>query len=619
MKKNIATWALSILGITLCNISNAQTVSTVLGKQYQGSGQFTGQSNVAALDELLSLPEGVCVDNNGKLFVSDQHNLCVLDGGRSIGRGGFMGDPNEAGAVGTDDGTGIVSRFSSPTGIAAHPSTNDIFVCDRDNGMIRKSSKFVNISNPAVVSWIAGIYSFEGDHKDGAAASAYFASPQDIEINSSGVIVISDFGNDCIRLIKSGIVSTIAGLAKTSGDATGKGTAARFDAPYGIGLENDSTVLIADRNNRKIKRLNINSGMVTNVVTTGLDMPTDVVVAKGKIYIADGNCIRVWDGTTLKLYVGSNVQAGYKDGTGSGILFNTINHITYRQSDESIYAVDMGNNVLRKITLVDAPIPSFVANNTTPVVNQTVEIKSTSTNTTSQTWSITPANYSLKAGSTLTDKVIYVAFPATGTFTVALTATNVSSSEVLTKSNYISVSNITNVKPTADFTADKTNVLKDETIRLVDLSSNSPTAYKWTITPNTVTYLNGTSATSQFPVIQCNALGSYSVSLEASNANGTGGNTKNQYINCVTNNIEILERGTDFTVSVLPNPATSMATLKGVESIKSIQLFNSLGQEFFIKYENNMLDVSTLSNGIYYFCGADQSSQVFRGKVMIVK
>ena len=619
MKKNIAIWAVSLLGITLCNVSNAQTVSTVLGKQYQGSGQFTGQSNVAALDELLSLPEGVCVDNNGKLFVSDQHNLCVLDGGRSIGRGGFMGDPNEAGAIGTDDGTGIVSRFSSPTGIAAHPSTNDIFICDRDNGMIRKSSKFVNVSNPAVVSWIAGIYSFEGDHKDGAAANAYFASPQDIEINSGGVIVISDFGNDCIRLIKSGIVSTVAGLAKTSGDATGKGTAARFDAPYGIGLENDSLVLIADRNNRKIKRLNINSGVVTNVVTSGLDMPTDVISAKGKIYIADGNCIRVWDGSSLKVYVGSAVQAGYKDGTGSGILFNTINHLTYRKSDESIYAVDMGNNVLRKITLVDAPTPSFVANNTTPVVNQTVEIKSTSTNTTSQTWSITPSNYSLKAGSVLTDKVIYVAFPATGTFTVSLTAANVSSSEILTKSNYISVSNITTVKPTADFTADKTNVFKDETIRLVDLSSNSPTSYKWTISPNTVTFLNGTTATSQFPVIQCNALGSYTVSLEANNANGTGTVTKNQYINCAVNNINFLELNSELAIAVFPNPATSLATLKGVESIKSIRLFNAVGQEFFINYENNNLDISSLCNGIYYFVGSDVTSRVFRGKVMIVK
>lgn len=617
MNKNFAAFFTVLFCISASESLQAQTVTTVLGKQYQGSGQFTGQSNVAAADELLSLPEGVCVDVNSKIFVSDQHNLCVMDGGRSLGRGGFMGDPNEAGAVGSDDGTGIVSRFSSPTGLAAHPSSNDIYVCDRDNGMIRKSSKYVNVSNPAVVSWVAGIYSFEGDHKDGAAASAYFASPQDIEINSKGVIIISDFGNDCIRLIKSGVVSTIAGLAKTSGDATGKGSTARFDAPYGIGLENDSLILIADRNNKKIKRLNINSGVVTNVVSSGLDVPTDVVVAKGKIYIADGNCIRVWDGSNLKVYVGSTVQAGYKDGTGSGILFNTINHLTYRSSDESIYAVDMGNNVLRKITLVDAPVPAFSANNTAPVVNQTVEIKSTSTNTTGQTWSITPANYALKAGSTLTDKVIYVAFSATGTYTVSLTATNVSSSEVLTKSNYISVSNITTVKPTADFTADKTSVLANESIRLVDLSSNTPTSYKWTITPNTFSFLNGTNANSQFPVIKCTALGSYSVSLEATNSVGTGTVTKNQYINCVTNsNAETkIDR---LTVVISPNPAGKYAILSGVGVVSSVTLTSIIGKVFTVPCINNRLELEGLSNGVYYIHGVDSNARIFKGKIFIV-
>jgi len=617
MNKKIAAISALYLCLSVGNRLQSQTVSTVLGKQYQGSGQFTGQSNVAVADELLSLPEGVCVDNNSKIFVSDQHNLCVIDGGRSLGRGGFMGDPNEAGAIGSDDGTGIVARFSSPTGIATHPTSNDIFVCDRDNGMIRKSSKYVNVSNPAVVSWVAGIYSFEGDHKDGAAASAYFASPQDIAINSQGVIIISDFGNDCIRLIKSGIVSTVAGLAKTNGDATGKGSTARFDAPYGIGLENDSLVLIADRNNKKIKRLNINSGMVTNVITSGLDVPTDVVVAKGKMYIADGNCIRVWDGSNLKVYVGSAVQAGYKDGTGSGILFNTVNLLTYRSSDESIYAVDMGNNVLRKITLVDAPIPAFAANNTAPVVNQTVEIKSTSTNTTGQSWTITPANYSLKAGSTLTDKVIYVAFSTTGTYTVSLTASNVSSSEVLTKSNYISVSNITTVKPTADFTADKTSVLKNETIRLVDLSSHTPTSYKWTITPNTFIFMNGTNASSQFPVIQCTALGSYSVSLEATNSIGTGVVAKNQYINCVTNADDPII-GSMKSVNIAPNPASKTAVIQGVSSIKSVYLLNVVGQIFAVPFENNKLSLDGLANGVYFVRGIDSNAQIFQGKIMIV-
>ena len=53
MKFKLGLSVFSLWTIFQINSVCAQTVTTVLGSQYQGSGQDTGQSNVATADELL--------------------------------------------------------------------------------------------------------------------------------------------------------------------------------------------------------------------------------------------------------------------------------------------------------------------------------------------------------------------------------------------------------------------------------------------------------------------------------------------------------------------------------------------------------------------------------------
>ncbi|NOX85320.1 MAG: hypothetical protein GXO86_05055 [Chlorobi bacterium] len=84
--------------------------------------------------------------------------------------------------------------------------------------------------------------------------------------------------------------------------------------------------------------------------------------------------------------------------------------------------------------------------------------------------------------------------------------------------------------PTSDFTADNTTPVVDETVTFTDLTINDPTSWFWTFTPATVTYLNGTSSTSQNPVVSFNAAGTYDVELYTENANGSDTETKTGYI-----------------------------------------------------------------------------------------
>ncbi len=82
----------------------------------------------------------------------------------------------------------------------------------------------------------------------------------------------------------------------------------------------------------------------------------------------------------------------------------------------------------------------------------------------------------------------------------------------------------------ADFTANKTSVCPGQTIIFTDQSQGGATSWSWAFTPATVTYVDGTSSTSQNPHVQFNASGNYTVALTASGPGGTNTKTKTSYI-----------------------------------------------------------------------------------------
>jgi len=85
--------------------------------------------------------------------------------------------------------------------------------------------------------------------------------------------------------------------------------------------------------------------------------------------------------------------------------------------------------------------------------------------------------------------------------------------------------------PDADFSADNLFPTIVDTVSFTDLSTNTPTSWLWVFTPSTVTYLNGTTNTSQNPQVRFDVPGPYDVALTATNASGSDTETKIAYIN----------------------------------------------------------------------------------------
>jgi len=85
--------------------------------------------------------------------------------------------------------------------------------------------------------------------------------------------------------------------------------------------------------------------------------------------------------------------------------------------------------------------------------------------------------------------------------------------------------------PVAQFIANQTNITPNTTVTFADQSTNAPTSWAWAISPATgFSYAGGTTSTSQNPQITFTTVGSYTVTLTASNTYGSDNEVKNAYI-----------------------------------------------------------------------------------------
>lgn len=124
----------------------------------------------------------------------------------------------------------------------------------------------------------------------------------------------------------------------------------------------------------------------------------------------------------------------------------------------------------------------------------------------------------------------------------------------------INITGSVGVAPVAEFSASKTNGCTSDTIAFTDLSTNTPTGWTWSFSPSTVTYINGTSASSQNPEVIFNGSGNYQVSLNASNSIGNDSEVKASYIsisNTVAPTVSIVSSDTSICSGTMVNFSAS--------------------------------------------------------------
>ncbi|MGN4155884.1 NHL repeat-containing protein, partial [Burkholderia gladioli] len=302
-------------------------------------------------------PQGVTVDSSGNVYVADSNNATI----RKITPGGLVSTlAGVQGVPGYLDGSGTSAKFDDPSAIAADSSGN-LYVADTLNNVIRK------ISPAGVVSTLAGNPTGASGSADGTGSAASFYRPNGIAVDSSGNVYVADTRNNTIRKITSaGQVTTVAGVAGSTGSTDGSGTSALFNGPASIAVDGSGNLYVGDVSNHTVRKISSTGQVTTLAGSAGSSGATDgtgsnarfgtplgvAVDSSGTVYVSDSinSTIRkITPAGVVTTLAGTAGTTGSTDGLGTNAQFDAPFGL-FVDSSGYIYVADTSNVEIRVIS-----------------------------------------------------------------------------------------------------------------------------------------------------------------------------------------------------------------------------------------------------------------------------
>lgn len=343
--------------------------NTILIPNYTPRGQFNfttwlgrlwslGNTDGTGTAARFNDPSSIAADNSGNYYIADTLNHTI----RKVTAAGvvttFAGSP---GSKGSADGSGSAARFNTPMGVAVDGSGN-VYVADCYNNTIRK------ITAAGLVSTLAGTAGKAGS-TDGTGAAARFAGPYAVAVDSTGTVYVADTWNHTIRKITAaGVVTTLAGVAQSTGSSDGTGTAALFYTPQGICVSPNGLIYVTDTGNHTIRKITTAGAVTTLAGVAGAAGSTDATGSNarfntptgitsdnaGFLYVTDARNqtirgVNIY-GVTMTIGGKAGVK-GETDGLGTAARFNGPLGVAVGPSG-NLVVVDAYNNIIRYGTLI---------------------------------------------------------------------------------------------------------------------------------------------------------------------------------------------------------------------------------------------------------------------------
>ena len=244
---------------------------------FNGAGQLfiANGSSIVTADEStqptvfatgLLAPEGLAFNAAGTLYFADSNSL-------------YAASAQTPPAV-------IAGPFIAPAGVTTD-SAGNIYIANAGTNQVSV------VSPQGIVSAFAGTGAsgYAGDL--GYATSAQLADPSGVWMDPTGVLWISDTGNNVVRTVDTtGIIRTVAGngSAGFSGDGDAA-TSALLSSPTALTGDASGNIYIADAGNRRVRKLSLGG-------STGQDLSGLITLTHSATYgtgpIAGGEIVAIF-------------------------------------------------------------------------------------------------------------------------------------------------------------------------------------------------------------------------------------------------------------------------------------------------------------------------------------
>jgi sugar lactone lactonase YvrE len=333
-------------GLILRLDAGTQVLSAVAGN---GKGGFRGDGG-PAIEAGLSSPSLVILDTEGDLYISGSGRVRKVSNGiitteAGTGYGDFSGD----------GGPATSAQFDNPSGLAVDTAGN-LYIADFFNNRVRKVSG-------GIITTVAGngTPGFSGD--GGPATSAQLSFPRGLAVDAAGDLYIADAGNERIRKVSNGIISTVAGGGSDSiqrGDG-GPAVGATLFSTEGVLVGPDGNLYITEM--ARVRK--VSNGVITTVAgnvsfgfsgdngpatSANLSSPTTVAMdAAGNLYFVDAGRVRKVMNGTITTVAGNGTGFGGDNGPATSAQLNSPEGIGLDAAG-NVYFADAGNNRVREIS-----------------------------------------------------------------------------------------------------------------------------------------------------------------------------------------------------------------------------------------------------------------------------
>ena len=453
---------------TIYKVNVTTGASSIVAGATNQSGYVDGPTGTSRLGNQIW---GLTADNDGNVYFTNANRVRKLAADGTVTT--FAGQAT----AGNVDGQGATAMFSNPTGMSYDRTTSTLYVADSGNSKVRKIAADGTVATVGALSGYTVAADGNGHlyttpsfntvdryNTDGTGLVRVLMASQDssfadgpalgraaavatdghgiaqVAIAPNGDLIIPDSGNNAVRRLSNGMMTTIAGRRSTSGYVDGAGDNARFNTVQEAVTAPDGTTYVSDRNGtiRKITPAGVVSTFAGNVTVplgvaadgTGTNAvfsrPDGITIdPAGNLYVADPDLYKIRKitpaGVVSTLVPGAGVPfsklAYAPDGNVYAVAENTVKKITPAGVVSTVATVSTAS-LLRDIAVNPVDGTLMV---TDPTNGKLLKVTTTGTVSTYKTG--LPNVYDVTVAA---DGTVYTASgnPATGSYGITRIATD---------------------------------------------------------------------------------------------------------------------------------------------------------------------------------------------------